>query len=86
MKATPSTVARLGAFLQAIAVAPTPGEPTGLAAVVRAANGDLYVRAKATTVTRHWTNAYGMNDHTRYRWDQLPGPLEVVFAGVEVEP
>lgn len=83
--ATPSTVARLGAFLRAFAVR-RPDEPTGLGAVVRAGNGDLYVRAKVTTTTRHWANAYGLNGHTRYRWEQLPPPVVVLSPGVEVEP
>ena len=86
LTATPSTLARLAAFLRARALAPQPDEPVGLGAIVRAANGDLYIRAKLTTQTRHWTNAYGMTDHTRYRWDQLPRPLEVVAPGHEVEP
>lgn len=84
-RATPSTLARMGAFLAAFA-APRPDEPTGLGAVVRAGNGDLYVRAKVTTKDRNWSNAYGMTGHTRYRWDQLPRPVEVLAPGVEVQP
>lgn len=83
-RATPSTVARLGAFLRALAIAPQPDEPTGLGAVVRAGNGDLYSRPKLTTAGRNWQNAYGHTDHTRYRWDQLPRPIEVLSRGVEV--
>ena len=83
---SPSTLARLGAFLRAFAMAPRPDEPTGLGSVVRAGNGDLYVRAKLTTTERHWQNAYGHTAHTRYRWDQLPRPIVVLSAGVEVSP
>jgi hypothetical protein len=86
MSATPSTLARLGAFLRALAVAPQLDEPTGLGAVVRAGNGDLYVRAKVTTTERHWSNAYGLTGHTRYRWDQLPRPVVVFSDGIEIEP
>jgi hypothetical protein len=86
MIATPSTLARLGAFLRALAVAPQPDEPTGLGAVVLAGNGDLYTRPKLTTTDRHWQNAYGQTDHTRYRWDQLPRPVTVLAPGVEVTP
>lgn len=86
MIATPSTLGRLGAFLRALAVAPQPDEPTGLGAVVRAGNGDLYVRAKLVTTTRNWQNAYGQTGHTRYRWDQLPRPIVVLGDGIEIEP
>jgi hypothetical protein len=86
VNATPSTLARLGAFLRALAVAPRPDEPSGLGAVVRAGNGDLYVRAKVVTTDRHWQNAYGQTGHTRYRWDQLPRPVSVLSEGVEVTP
>lgn len=83
--ATPSTLARLGAFLRAFAMCPQPDEPTGLGAVVRAGNGDLYVRSKVVTTAR-WQNAYGQTGHTRYAWDQLPRPVEVLSPGIWVQP
>jgi hypothetical protein len=82
--ASPFLVARRGAFARARACKPRPGEPSGVGAVVQAGNGDLYTRPKVTTTSRHWQNAYGMNDGTRYRWDELPLPITVLSPGVEV--
>jgi hypothetical protein len=61
-------------------------EPTGLGAVVLAADGDYYIRPKTTTTIRHWKRARGETGHTRYSWDELPHPVVVLSAGVEVIP
>lgn len=82
--ATPFMVARRAAFARALASKPRPAEPSGLGAVVKVGNGDIYIRTKLTTRHRHWSNAYGMNGHARYRFDQLPLPITVLSPGVEV--
>ena len=86
VKATPSTVARRAAFLRALASQPRPDEPAGLGAVVRAGNGDIYTVPKVTALTKRWANAFGMTDHSRYRWEALPRPIEILSHGVQVVP
>ena len=84
--ATPFMVARRAAFLRAFAVAPRPEEPSGVGAVVRAGNGDIYTVPKVTALTKRWANAFGMTNHARYRWEDLPRPIEILSHGVQVVP
>lgn len=60
---------------------PKPEEPTGLGAVVRTVDGDLYLRDKTTTTVAHWKRARGEDSGRRYRYADLP-VVETLSEGV----
>lgn len=63
-----------------IKAATRPAEPTGLGAVVKAGGRCRSRMARPTPDGACWETVDGI--HQINLWDELPGPIEIVFEGV----
>lgn len=59
-------------------------EPTGLGAVIRDANGDLYVHPDNFYSPRWRKCGTATTRHTWWPWDFIPQPVEILSEGVQI--